>query len=210
MVLLAAAVAGSARAATYSGVWDPAFGAPFTGLGWRGTATFFVPDTCDPSGTAVISNSPLCGGNAIVTSAQVELYNDAAAGDPTVATLTFNPASMIIDTMSFVSGQLDQLTTSYSNFVNPPENLSAFGVGSSVEFALFFDISALSGPHLLWRNCVESSFEPICTSGINDAAQFPPEFTITSVPEPGTLALVCIGLLGLGTRRGRAMLRLTR
>ena len=217
LAVLAAALAGSAQAATYSGVWDPTYGSPFTGLGWRGTATYFVPDTCEPLGTATIYNVPACSGNAIVTAAQVELYDDTAFGDPTVATLIFNPASMIIGTLAYVSGQLDQLTTSTSNYVNPVEDLWAFGVGSNVEFALFFDINedpSLSGPRLAWRSCssyyLASNYEPTCSSGINDAGQFTPQFEVTRVPEPGTLALACLALLALSTRRGRQGLGLAR
>lgn len=217
LAVMAAALAGTAHAAVYSGVWDPAYGSPFTGLGWRGTATYFVPDSCEPGGTAIIYNSPTCSGNAAVTSAQVVLYDDTMAGDPPVATLNFTPSSMVIGTMSFVSGDLKQLTTGVSNYINPTEDLSAFGVGSGVEFALFFDMNedpALSGPRLLWRDCTclvaatayYDNDGPRCVGGINDAAQFPPQFEITRVPEPGTLALVGAAFVVFGGRRVRKAL----
>lgn len=74
----AAALAGAlslcstAQAAVYVGTWDPAFGADFPDLGWRGSAMVYVPSTCLPAGTVVINNT-VCLGQALVQSAQVEL-----------------------------------------------------------------------------------------------------------------------------------------
>jgi len=214
LAVLSVFVGGSANAAIYTGVWDPPYGSPFTNLGWRGTTDYFVPDTCLPVGTAVIDNFADCGGAATVTAAQVQFY-DASVGPsaPTLATLLFNPASIVIIDLSFVSGALDNLSTSGSDFELPSADLSAFGVGYATEFSLFFTLG--DGPRLEWRDCSyygERSYthypsEPECSFGLNDNVTFPvTDFTITRVPEPGTLALATLALLGFAPRRVRAAL----
>ena len=207
LLLLAAVGASSAQAATYHGVWDPTFGTPFTNLGWRGTADYFIPDTCTPTGTIDIDNSTNCGGAAAVTSAQVEFYDATDSGQTTISTLVFNPSSLGVGTLRFVAGELTQLTTTLSNLVNPVEDLSAFGVTSSTSFALDFN---LGGVFLFWQDCGSeyyfASHETYCRSGYNDNQNFPPHFTITRVPEPGTLALACLALLFVAPRRLRAAL----
>ena len=209
LLLLLAVSAGSAHAATYSGVWDPTFGIPFTNLGWRGTAEYFVPNSCVPSGPGIVDvdDSIDCGGGALVTSAQVEFYDTTDSGQSTISTLVFNPSSFGIGTLRFVSGLLTQLTTTDSNLVNPVENLWAFGVSSTTEFALTF---TLGGPRLFWQDCggyyASTNYSYECSSGWNDSESFPPQFTITLVPEPGTLVLACLALLFLAPRRTRAAL----
>jgi hypothetical protein len=230
LVVLAAALSGSAHAAIFNGVWDPKFGAPFVtdlpfgapnNLGWRGpidTTFFFVPDSCVPTGTATINNADDCDGAAAVTSARVELYNfDLGLNAPPVATLDFNPASMTIGDMRFVDGELTQLSTTRSNSVDPTDSLWQFGVAWNVEFRLFFtfgDDVLADGPHLEWRQCYSptalTSAYPHCASGINNPTNDPdlvPELRITLVPEPGSLALALLGALGLASRRVRQSLR---
>jgi hypothetical protein len=184
-------VTGAAQAAVYTGVWDPVYGAPFTNLGWRGTATFAVPDGCEPSGTADISNGLDCGGAASLTSAAVEFYDASSTGQATLDTLTFNPASMLIGTLRYVSGNLDQLTTSTSSAVYASANLSAFGVAPTVGFLLHFD---LGGPRLAWLDCSNQQIE--CLRGTNSVT---PQFSITrvpvSVPEPGSLWLAGLAVV---------------
>lgn len=182
-----------AHGAYYSGIWDPAYGQPFDGLGWRGSALFYVPDGCKPTGTADISNAAACDSQAVVDAAQVEFYdlNDPLA--PTLAALTFEPTTLLIDTLRFVDGQLTQLDTSLSNLVQPSGDLSAFGVGPTTWFGLQF---TLDNPRLGYADC----FSPTAcqVQGFNDGAQFPPRFVITElhVPEPATLLLVALAAAG--------------
>ena len=202
---------GQAQAAVYTGVWDPTFGAPFTGLGWRGHLSFSVPDGCVATGTVDVNNITACGGGAVVTHADVELYNatstrplDIQAAQDTLATLLFTPGTLLISTLRFVNGQITELLTSTSNFVTPGANLSNFGVGSGVDFSLNF---SLTGPRLNW-------FDRFCgggqCSGSNDDINFRPRFTITQVAqvaEPTTLwlgGLALLGALGLNRKRRRA------
>jgi hypothetical protein len=68
--------AGSAQAAVYSGRWDPAFGGIFPDLGWKGSATFILPDSCLGMTGSFANAAAGCGGGAMqVTNAQIEFYN---------------------------------------------------------------------------------------------------------------------------------------
>lgn len=66
----------NAQAAVYRGKWDPAFGPALPDLGWRGEATFFVPDACLSLAPGLYSNSDACssGGMALLN-AQVSFYD---------------------------------------------------------------------------------------------------------------------------------------
>lgn len=208
LLLLIALGGGAAQAAIYVGTWDPAYGAPFTNLGWRGSAQYYVPNYCEPPGTLDISNVADCGGAAAVVSASVELYDVAAVGQPTLDTLVFTPASLVVGTLRYVSGQLTELTTGFSDLVGPVADLSAFGVSPTTDFFLDF---TLAGPRLGWYetecNVNIDGFagpQDVQCGGSNDGVNFPPRFAITEVPEPAALWLAGSALLALvPTRRRR-------
>ncbi len=190
-----------AQAAYYTGVWDPNFGSPFTNLGWRGSAEFYVPDFCKATGTADVSNPLACDGLAEFQSATVQFYDVTDPGLDTIISIGFDPLSLDIGTLRFVDGALTQLTTTLSNFVLPDADLTKFGVSRDTEFSLQF---TLEGPRLAWGSCnVDTGCE---VSGFNDSVNFPPTFVITeiSVPEPGTPVLAAVALLMLAVLRLRA------
>lgn len=219
-LLVAAAAVGtwsSAQAITYHGVWDPPFGSDFSDLNWSGDAYYDVPAACEAIGATYgfVFNAS-CAPQAVITSAQVTLTNRITNA---TTTLVFNPASMHIFALDYTGANLTDLWTDNSNYIDPATTLDG-AFNWNTEFSLFFD---LGGPHLLWRECSTSSYydgptvttnsthnspppPPRCSYGVNDSRNFPPEFTITRVPEPGTLALACLGLLGLAPRRVRAAL----
>src|SRR3954469_16382140 len=57
--------AGSAQAAVYSGRWDPSFGGIFPDLGWKGSATFILPDSCVGLTGSFANAAAGCGGNGM-------------------------------------------------------------------------------------------------------------------------------------------------
>ena len=109
-----------AKAAFYSGAWDPTYGMPFIGgssplgydLGWRGTVEVVVPDSCAflPGPRSYGAGSP-CALGSFVQSASVELYD---VNDPFLATkgtVTFSTSSMSIRGLNFVDDDLISLST---------------------------------------------------------------------------------------------------
>jgi hypothetical protein len=85
LVALGAAVA-PAQAAVVVGAFDPAFGPFLPNLGYRGQATFFVPDACFAF-TGTVANSAGCSGGAMAVQAiSLELYNLTTPGQPSIYT----------------------------------------------------------------------------------------------------------------------------
>ena len=82
LLLSAAALgsAGSARAVTYVGKYDPPYGGIFPQLGWEASALFDVPNACLAIGNG--NNIPISGACAgfDVLSAEVSFYNIANPG----------------------------------------------------------------------------------------------------------------------------------
>jgi hypothetical protein len=85
----------AANAGNIRGSWDPQFNSYFTGVGFRGQITFFVPNDCLGSGTpgttAYIGDGDSCSLDGMsLVDAEVVLYD---TGDPQIvlSTITFAP-----------------------------------------------------------------------------------------------------------------------
>lgn len=191
------ATAPSAQAVTYTGAWDPAFGLAFPDLGWRGEATFFIPDAC-LSQTGWVFNFDSCSSSGMkLVSAEVEFYK---LSDPTNTafqeTLLFDVASPFVLSMKLENGLLTGVLGTFNYFV--PSTLSLAG-GPYTDFVLLFenDIARMG--------FVSDPPEGHKTSGFSD--RNPPDgtpfITFRVVPEPTTLLLLLLGIgaIGLLARR---------
>jgi len=190
-LLLAAGFAFSApsQAIIVVGAWDPAFGAAFPELGWRGEAEFFVPDACLAESGWVFNFESCSGGTMKVLSAEVEFYKLSDPTNPLFQeTLSFSDPTWLVAAMRIEDGLLAGLYATFDYFV--PSTLAIAG-GPHTEFLLLFqdDLARLG--------YISDPPEGRKTKGISDPnpSDGPPFITFRVVPEPGGLALAMLGIL---------------
>ena len=215
-VFVAAMLGGtqSARAAVYRGSWDPAYGTAFPDLGWKGTATFFIPDACLVGTGAVANLDPCSSGGMKLLSANVYLYDAThdLLGLNILETLTFLPPNPYINSV-YVTNNV--LTWVNSRLSDPVVASASIAGGGAYAFDLQFLPSTTNSVRLFHE---PKGMDPTCAfdipgvtypdprCGYNDqSAANQPTMTLTLVPEPATVALVFAGLgaVGLTTRRRR-------
>jgi len=218
---------GAAQAALWTGAWDPRYGTPFDAnfdsdvLGWRGIATFEIPDACITVGTV---NSLNCGGMSLVN-AEVEFYNFDT--DVTFETFNYLPSDLSSFSATFATGGV--LTSLVSDFFALRSPVSDFSVINLYSFSLQFveagvrmyhtkdyDVFGFPiGPYSPSKcdsNPLLRITQPwVCGySGTYSDNTSAPAIVVTysKVPEPGSIALLfAAGLAGCLLRFGRRAVR---
>jgi len=208
---LSLALPGSAQAVFYAGAWDPAFGPAFPGLGWRGEATFFVPDAClsiEGTVTAFDACTTGPGGGLKIVSAELEFYNLATPAT-TLETLYFSTPSTFVASVNLSSGELTAVVGAFPYIL--PTSLSlagapttSFGLGFVGELAIscFYDRSKEPRSFSIglpggWAGCSD-------LTGSDGSAPFLKFTRVSAVPEPSVLLLLAgaaLGLAGAARRR---------
>lgn len=212
--------AAPAHALLVSGSWDPAYGASFSGLGWNGTAEWFIPDACVPGSGLVLNAATCSNGGMYLIGATVNFYSLGDTSEATKATLSFVGPQSIVDSVTISGASFSGITTRYT----VPGLLS--GDATYIkdreldEFA--WGLSFVGGQALLAFNEVEDDdkdgdkdqfdqatrkcvFGDIKGSdnnadcGVNDFRNSPAMVTFTTpIPEPETYALMLAGLAAVG------------
>lgn len=208
VLLLSAAAAlgsaGSARAATYTGNWDPAYGGVFPELGWEASALFEVPESCLAIGTG--NNIPISGPCAgfEVLSAEVSFYN-VANPSAILNSYALDP-NVIVNGINLAGGDLSGIDTGFFDSF-----LSALPIAGGGQYAFSLILFAGNQAQLIFANPPQTSpgcaFLPVpgANCGISANAATGVFAPVSEVSEPATLALMFAGFgaIGLGVRRRR-------
>ena len=206
VLLLSAAAAlgaaGSARAALYTGHYDPAYGGIFPQLGWEASALFDVPEACRAIGNG--TNIPISGACAgfDVLSAQVSFYN-IADPDTILQSYALDP-NVIVNGINIAGGHLAGIDTGFFNFF-----ISELDIAGGGDFGFSLILFGGNLAQLIYADPPQTSpgcaFLPVpgasCGISANAATGV---FAPVSEPEPLALMLAGLGAIALVARRRRS------
>jgi MYXO-CTERM domain-containing protein len=190
-VMLGMMAGAPVQAAQYVGAWDPAFGAAFPQLGWRGEATFFVPDACLGINGIVFNGNACSMSGMKLLNAKVDFYKQTDPANPAFQeTLFFNTPSTNVLYVKLQNGELTAIDGFFPYFV--AATLAIAGAPYS-EFSLLFqgDLARMAYIYSPKGGDPESGFSDA------NPPDGKPFITFKRVPEPGSLALGALALAAL-------------
>jgi hypothetical protein len=214
----------AANAGNIRGSWDPQFNSTFTGVGFRGEITFFVPDDClsgPPGTTAYRDDGHACSTDGMdLVDAEVVLYEYPNINN-IQSTITFAPPvqspdpilGILVEYDATGAGTVVGLDTGLigpqpSNQVPGPYFASLpsdfpddLFLQFSSGFLESFPFSALTpgGAYLVPASCTPSDIEgePLCIANYSEGALSNRGVVAFAAPEPGSLALL-LSAMGVG------------
>jgi PEP-CTERM motif len=215
LALLASIGSAPAHAAAYTGTWDPDFGGIFTDLGWKGSASFILPDTCLGLSGSFANAAASCGGGGMqVTQAKVTFYDRVSDPDGLAAlqTLDFGTAPVVYGmSINSTGAGSTQLLGANTGFFAPVKGQVAVAQAGGLDYyfhlivngnqaALMYTRDEFAGP-----GCVLSIFGGADPAECGFSVSAPNITFTTAVPEPQTYALMLGGLavLAAAARRRR-------
>ena len=212
----------NAGAAVFVGTFDPSFGGNLRDLGFRGQATFFVPDACLGTSGFVSNANPCSIGAMSMTAATVDLYRfdpiPLASPPLTLASATFAPpAASLFDVLlsyNSLTGQTSLLGVN-TDVIGPRGVSVVDGAGpiyigdiwlqffqpqQIFNFASDFQAAVAPGSPA-------GAYLFACDprgSGCAQIQSLPAQVTFVQIPEPATWGLVLAALAGSALVRRRA------
>ena len=194
---------GSANAATYGLTLDPAFGAPFSNLGWQASGQIELDGNCAAMGNGTFAAT--CTGLSF-SAMSVSFYNVAA---PSTILETFDVLTGPVSIQSFTvtGGLLTGIEAGFFANFTPTGASSSIAGNGAYSFALYVSAgpvvggSQVSNGDLIYFT--SPSTGPSCIFSRNSSAscgvsQNVAVGAITPVPEPKTYALMLAGLAAVG------------
>jgi len=201
--------ASPAQAAVYTGNWDPGYGSPFPNLGWKGTATFFIPDACLSLTASWVGNNNACsGGGMKVLDATLSFYDivaDPLGTGPAAQTFAFvDPGTPLVYEMYVgANNQLQGVSTAFFSPVLPstPQALAIAGNGSAYFHLAFLKEASPAGTPSVQLYHTDIFTNPVCLFTGQCTGGFGSEKAVLeitpAIPEPSTYALMLGGLAAL-------------
>ena len=199
---------GSANAASYGVVLDPAFGGIFTSLGWRASGQIELDGACAALGDGAHAGG--CTGLSF-SSMSVGFYDVAA---PSTILETFNVLTGPVSIQSFTvtGGLLTGIEAGFFANFTPTGASSSIAGNGAYSFALYVSAGpVIGGNQASYGDLIyftSPSTGPSCIFNFRSSAscgisQTPGVGAITPVPEPKTYALMLAGLAAVGFMASR-------
>jgi hypothetical protein len=220
---LSVLVAATPAQAAVIAIFDPAFGLSIPNLGFEGSITLDVSSGCYGGGPGNGPGYELTGGSCVITpeSAQINFYNYTTnpTGDASGILTTVNLDASYFPTGYVYGAYVDPVTNLLAGFdtndsdpfsVTVTDSNSAAPINYSGDMLLYFvsgfqqiDPAFLVDCNTpLPREFGGNAEQTSCTRG-SDASSNPAPVTFVAVPEPSTIPLALLGLVGLAAARRR-------